>query len=158
MKEGSFTGKPERWGFWDICMKLSKRASLSIGALLGNLEGVRLPGLLRKKKSIFGFLSWTRRSAHSDVHIWVPSFWTQRILGNKIQGPSGTLLKEQGSFNLVRNMGHKGPVLRLRCIGPGRAWTHILFYSSSVLTWRVQGQERTFILQYGTWLERNGMS
>jgi len=25
----------------------SKRASLSIGALLGNLEGVRLPGLLR---------------------------------------------------------------------------------------------------------------
>jgi hypothetical protein len=26
-------------------------------------------------------------------------------------------------------MGHKGPVLRPRCIGPGRAWTHILFYS-----------------------------
>jgi len=33
-----------------------KRASLSIGALLGNLEGVRLPGLLRDKKSISGFL------------------------------------------------------------------------------------------------------
>jgi len=26
-----------------------KRASLSMGALLGNLEGVRLPGLLREK-------------------------------------------------------------------------------------------------------------
>jgi hypothetical protein len=38
-----------------------KQASLSIGVLLGNLEGVRLPGLLRKKKSISGFLSWTRR-------------------------------------------------------------------------------------------------
>ena len=33
-----------------------KRASLSIGALLGNLEEVRLPGLLRDKKSISGFL------------------------------------------------------------------------------------------------------
>jgi len=26
-------------------------------------------------------------------------------------------------------MGHKGPVLRPRCIGPGRARTEILFYS-----------------------------
>jgi len=29
--------------------------------------------------------------------------------------------KEQGPYNLVQNMGHKGPVLRPRCIGPGRA-------------------------------------
>jgi hypothetical protein len=29
--------------------------------------------------------------------------------------------KEQSSFNLVQNMGHKGPVIRTRCIGPGRA-------------------------------------
>ena len=54
-------------------------------------------------------------------------------------GPSGTLLKEQdirvlgvgaiwnfflkeqGSYNVVQNMGHKGPVLRPRYIGPGRA-------------------------------------
>jgi hypothetical protein len=39
-----------------------------------------------------------------------------------------TVLKEQGSFNLVQNTVHKGPVLKLRCIGPGRARTHILFY------------------------------
>jgi hypothetical protein len=39
-----------------------KRVSLSIGALLGNLEGVRLPGLLREKKSVSGFLSFTQRS------------------------------------------------------------------------------------------------
>ena len=45
------------------------------------------------------------------------------------KGPTGTLLKEQGSSNLVWNMGHKGPVLRPRCTGPGRAQTQILFYS-----------------------------
>jgi len=33
-----------------------KWASLSIGALLGNLKGFRLLGLLREKKSISGFL------------------------------------------------------------------------------------------------------
>jgi len=32
----------------------SIRVSLSIGALLGNLEGVRLPGLLREKKVYMG--------------------------------------------------------------------------------------------------------
>jgi len=28
-------------------------------------------------------------------------------------GASGTLLKEKGSFNLVQNMGHKGPVIKV---------------------------------------------
>jgi hypothetical protein len=37
--------------------------------------------------------------------------------------------KGTGSLNLVQNMGHKGPVLRPRCIGPGRARTQIPFYS-----------------------------
>jgi len=44
-------------------------------------------------------------------------------------GASGTLLKEQGSFNLVQNMGHKGPFLRPRCIGPRRARTQKLLNS-----------------------------
>jgi len=39
------------------------------------------------------------------------------------------LLREQGSFNLVQNRGHKGPVLWTRSIGPGRARTQIPFYS-----------------------------
>jgi hypothetical protein len=39
------------------------------------------------------------------------------------------LLKELGSFNLVENMGHKGPFLRPRCIRPGRARTQIPFNS-----------------------------
>jgi len=29
-------------------------------------------------------------------------------------------------------MGHKGPVLRPRCIGPGRAWTQIPFNSIQI--------------------------
>jgi len=45
------------------------------------------------------------------------------------QNISGTLLKEQGSSNLVQNMGHKWPVLRPRCIGPGRARTQKAFNS-----------------------------
>jgi hypothetical protein len=87
--------------------------------------------LRRKPQSTF-CLS-VRPWSHSGIHIWVPSFWTWRILGYKVWGPSGTLVKEQGSYNLVQNMGHEGPVLRPRCIGPGRAriqiFYSILFYS-----------------------------
>jgi len=72
--------------------------------------------LRRKPQSTFYVC--VRAWLHSDIHIWVPSFWILRILGNQKQGPSGTLLKEQGSSNLVQNMGHKGPILRPRCIGP----------------------------------------
>jgi hypothetical protein len=32
------------------------------GAPLGNLEGILLPGLLREKDGISGFLSWTQRT------------------------------------------------------------------------------------------------
>jgi hypothetical protein len=56
---------------------------------------------------------------HSSKNIWVPSFWTWRTLGCWGWGPTGTLLKEQGCYNPVQNRGHKGPVLRPRCIGPG---------------------------------------
>jgi hypothetical protein len=44
---------------------------------------------------------------HSDMHIWVPSFWTLRISGNLVQGPNGTLAKGQGSFNLLIDYGAK---------------------------------------------------
>ena len=46
---------------FERCKMPCKWASLSIGALLGNLEGVHLPVLLREKKSISGFLPRTRR-------------------------------------------------------------------------------------------------
>jgi hypothetical protein len=46
-----------------IKKKPRKRAALSIGALLGNLEEVRLLGLLREKGSISGFtFSWNQRT------------------------------------------------------------------------------------------------
>jgi len=61
------------------------------------------------------------------MHIWVPFLWTRRILGCWGWGPSGTLLKEQGSYNLVQYWGHRGPVLRPRCIEPGGTRTPFIF-------------------------------
>jgi len=67
------------------------RASLSIGALLGNLEGVRLPGLVREK------------------YIWVPFLDPEaiKILSLGGGGKSGTLVKERGSPELLFVYGAK---------------------------------------------------
>jgi hypothetical protein len=43
-----------------------RRISLSIGALLGNLEGVRLPGLLREKKKYI----WVHFLDPEDIKIF----------------------------------------------------------------------------------------
>jgi len=46
-----------------VVQRSSKRAALSIGALFGNLEGVRLLGLLREKENVYlGSFSWTQRT------------------------------------------------------------------------------------------------
>jgi hypothetical protein len=66
-------------------------------------------------------------------HTYLGSFfWTRRTFGYWVWGPSGTLLKEEGSYNQVQDMGHKGPVLRPRLVGSGGggARTPSLFYSS----------------------------
>jgi hypothetical protein len=50
--EGSFTGDPERYVKRYIRRDAKipcKWVSLSIGTPLGNLEGIRLPGLLERK-------------------------------------------------------------------------------------------------------------
>jgi hypothetical protein len=65
---------------------------------------------------------------YNSIH-WLPSFWTRRTLGYWVWGPSGTLLKEQGSYNQVPNMGHKGPILRPRWVGSRGARTPSIFYS-----------------------------
>jgi hypothetical protein len=60
-REGSFTGNSERYVKRYIKRDLKmpfKRVSLSIGAPLGNLEGIRLPGLFERK----------------GYYIWVPFF------------------------------------------------------------------------------------
>jgi hypothetical protein len=106
-----------------------------IGALLGNPEGVRLPGLLREKKGNLGsffdpevikILSLSETLA-SLRHTYLGSFFLDPEDIRKLS--VGAMWKEQGSFKLVQNKGHKGPVLRPRCIGPGRARTQISFYS-----------------------------
>jgi len=65
-KEGSFTGEPERYVkeiYQERCKKIPcKWASLSIGAPLGNLEGILFPGLFKRKNSISRFLSWIQRT------------------------------------------------------------------------------------------------
>jgi len=41
------------WGYQEICKMPSKRASLSIGALLGNLEGDSFAGIFERKVKIY---------------------------------------------------------------------------------------------------------
>jgi hypothetical protein len=79
---------------------------LSIGVPLGNLEGIRMPGLsegkgqhirvpfldpedikilgnvVLRRKPRSTFCVSVRPWLHSDIHIWVPSFWNLRILEN----------------------------------------------------------------------------
>jgi hypothetical protein len=64
LSEEGLTGGLLYWGPWKICEeRLWVQASLSIRAALENLESICLPGLLREKDSISGFLSWTQRTS-----------------------------------------------------------------------------------------------
>ena len=47
---------------------------------------------------------------HSDMRIWAPSSWSQRTLRVEVWGPSGTLLKQQGSYKSI--WGTKGPSIK----------------------------------------------
>jgi hypothetical protein len=67
-----------------------KRASISIGVLLGNVEAVHFQGFERYEMYIWvphldpeviKILRLSEVNA-SLKHIWVPSFWARRILGN----------------------------------------------------------------------------
>jgi hypothetical protein len=65
-KDGNYTEKQLRLQEdYDRYKRMNKPLVLEIHLSpqgpLGNLEGVRLPGLLRDKKSMSGFLSWTQR-------------------------------------------------------------------------------------------------
>jgi len=71
------------------------------------------------RKPYSTFCASVRLYLASLRHQYLGSFFLDlediRVLG---VGPSGTLLKEQGTYNPAQNRGHKGPVLRPRCIGP----------------------------------------
>ena len=93
--------------FWKICKMPSKRVSLSIGALLENLEGGRLPGFLREKIKYILVLSLEPK----DIKIL--------SLGAVCNFSKGTGL----SWVDIRLWGAKGPSIRPRCIGTIRART-----------------------------------
>jgi len=76
-----------------------KRVSLSLGAPLGNLEGIRLLGLFEKKM----------------IDIRVPILDPEDIKILSL-GPSGTLVKGQGSPELILDYGAKRAI-RSTCIG-----------------------------------------
>ena len=64
--KGGLVGGLLYWGTRKMRFLGDTENVLETGLLLhmgrvGDLEGVRLPGLLRDKKNISGFLSWTRR-------------------------------------------------------------------------------------------------
>jgi hypothetical protein len=62
----------------------------------------------------------------SPGHTYLGSFFLDPEDITKLSiGAIWNFVKEQGSLNLIQNMGHKGP----GCIGPGRAQTQILFSS-----------------------------
>jgi len=65
LHEGGLRGGFLYWGTQKMRFLRDMQNALSIGALLGNLEGVHLPGVLREKKSISGFLSWIWRPLRS---------------------------------------------------------------------------------------------
>jgi hypothetical protein len=54
----------------------SYRMGLSNNQLVGNV--------VLRRKSQSTFCVNVRPGLHSDIHIWVPSFWTQRILGKNV--------------------------------------------------------------------------
>ena len=123
LREAPFTVEPERLGFWEIRKMPCKRASLFIGALLGNLEGVYLLGLLREKKSISGFLSWT----------WKPlRFW--------VWGPSGTLAKNRAVLGWYQFMWHKGPVCKAYVHWERKGWNTMLINQTGKVKFSVRGR------------------
>jgi hypothetical protein len=71
-------------------------------------------------RSVYEALASLRYTYLGSFFLDLEDIW---VLG---MGAIWNFAKGVGSYNLVQNMGHKGPVLRPRCIGPGRAWTHIL--------------------------------
>ena len=65
---------------------------------------------------------------HSDIRIWVPFSYTQRMFDIYFWEQSVTYVKEQSSYDLdIRLWGAKGLHNRPKCIRTERARTHLLF-------------------------------
>ena len=80
------------WGIWEICKKKkSKRAALSIGALLGKLERVRLLGILREKENAY----------------LGSSFLDPEDIKSQVWGASGTLARNRAPLSWYHIMRYK---------------------------------------------------
>ena len=79
------------------------QVSLSTGTLFGNLGGFACQDCLSEKDSIYEFLSWTERTLRYEI-------W----------GPSGILVKGQGSPELITDYGAQ------RAIRPSASGTYRL--------------------------------
>jgi hypothetical protein len=67
--------------------------------------------VLRKKTSVH--ILCEGEALASLRHAYLGSFLDPEDIRELMHGgPSGTLLREQGSYSLVHNMGHRGPVIK----------------------------------------------
>ena len=93
--------------------------------LMGLNNSPNVGGVEQRKKPKPTFYECVKTWLHSDIHIWAPLSWTERIFKVQVWGPSGTLPKEQGSLDLVSDYGALRAHLRPRCIQIERAQTQL---------------------------------
>jgi len=96
--------------------------------LLGLTDSPLCRGCGMKEETLAHILCECEAWPHSDIHIWVPFFWNQRILRVWAWGPSGALVGLQGSHDF--DMGHKGPINK--GLGALEPWGPIHTYNQSV--------------------------
>jgi len=87
-RDALFLGRLDKEMYKEICKISCKWVSLSIGSPLGNLEGIRLPGLFERKRKC----------------IWVPFLDPEDIKILSL-GPPGTFVNGQGCPKLISDYG-----------------------------------------------------
>ena len=93
-------------------------------------------GVEQRKKRQPTFCVSAKLWFHSDMYIYVPFSWTQKILRVEIWGLSGTLVKEQGCLYLASNYGAQRAVYRPKCNGTERTLTPSPIQSNFIRTER----------------------
>ena len=104
--------------------RLWKRATLSIGVPIGEPGGGLLPRLFERQ-----MWEGSGNGASLSNLIWAP-FLDQMMLGAWVWVNLGLLWRTRAPMTWHQSMGHKGPVLRPRCIGTERDQTQLLLCST----------------------------
>ena len=111
---GAFLLEEFLCGLWEISNMPCRRISLSIGALLGKQEGVRLLGFLREKKK----------------YIWAPFLDPEAIKILSLWAVWNFSKGARLSWVDMRLWGTKSPTIRPRCVGPVRGSNPVLINQS----------------------------